>query len=131
MAGDRQVGVVGEPFGQPQNVLARVPVGPIEAEQGRRHFGDVSDQLAQRLPADLVAAQHGIGEQLAQLGQEARLLGPGEGLHIDVVGLGQLEQQRTRERPPVVLDQVQIAGRYAEAGGHLDLGHPPALAQTA
>ena len=51
-----------------------------------------------------------------------RVLVAGEGVQVGVEDLRQLDEQRRRERPPVGLDQVEVAGGDPEPLGELDLG---------
>src|SRR5205085_1854197 len=62
-----------------------------------------------------------IGEDLVQFGKEAILVGGGEIAEIEVIGLGQPEQNLRRHRALVALDQVDIARRNAEPLGDLGL----------
>jgi hypothetical protein len=68
-----------------------------------------------------VGVEDGIAERFEQIGREARVVGGGEGLQVELEGLGQTDEQRGRERTPVVLDQVQVARGDPELLGELNL----------
>jgi hypothetical protein len=55
----------------------------------------------------------------------------GQGGEVHAEHLGQLEQHRRRDGALVVLDEVQVARRDAEAGGERLLRHRPLAAQAA
>ncbi len=63
-----------------------------------------------------------IAEGLEEIGGEARVLRRGEGVEIDLEALREPDQERRGERAPVVLDEVQVARRDAEALRELNLG---------
>ena len=51
-------------------------------------------------------------------------------MDVDLEELREPDEQLRRQRPPVVLDQVQVARRDAEALGELDLVEALAPAQA-
>ena len=112
-------------------VLARRAPGAIEIDDGAAGLGRVGDEPANLVGIDLGGAETGIGEDLAQRGGEAPLGIVGQFLQIDAEGLAELQQQRHRHRPLVMLDEVEIAGADAEALGHLLLRQPALLPQAA
>jgi hypothetical protein len=65
-----------------------------------------------------VLLEQRVAERLGQVGDEPGVLPGGERLEIEVVVLGEAEQQLRGERPSIVLDQVQVARRDAEPLGH-------------
>jgi hypothetical protein len=78
-----------------------------------------------------VAAQGGVGKDLAQPHGQLALVLLRQVLQVNLEGLAKLEQERDRDGPLVVLDQVQVAGADAELFGHLLLGQAAVLAQPA
>ena len=75
--------------------------------------------------------EHGIGEGLRQIGNEARVLVGRERMHVHVEELRHANEKVRRQRPAVVLDEVQIAGRDRELLCELDLVEALATAQRA
>ena len=101
---------------------AAVGEGAIEAQEGvgggRLVLGQLDDLVARHGQA----LEHRIGEGLGQGRLGGRAAGGAEAAQVDVVGLGQPQQQLGRDGALVALDVVQIAGRTAEVGGHRRLG---------
>ena len=87
-------------------------------------------EIAQLLFRQLDLAEQRIGEDLVQFGEEAVLIGGGEVAQIEIVGLGEPQQDLRRHRPLVALDQVDVAGRNAEPFGDLGLRQPQLLADA-
>ena len=80
---------------------------------------------------DAGGVEAGIGEYLVQGGGQAPLGIVRQLLQIDAEDLAQLQQQRHRHRPFVVLDQIEIARADAEPAGHELLVEAALLPQPA
>lgn len=109
---------------------ARLGIGGIEPLQRMRHAGAQFGQVAQLLLRQLDLAEQRIGEDLVELGEEAVLVGGGEVAQIEVIGLGEPQQDLRRHRALVALDQIDVAGRNAEPFGDLGLRQPQLLADA-
>ena len=96
--------------------------GPVQADQGIGGARGVVDQLQDLMARDGEAAEHRVGENFRQfrLAGGAGLLG--QGAQIDVIGVGQTQQQLGRNRALVALNVIEIAGGNPEIGGHRRLG---------
>ncbi|MPL99021.1 hypothetical protein SDC9_45234 [bioreactor metagenome] len=90
--------------------------------------GHVGGELAQ---LDHRGAGALIGECRTQIGDQPRLLGFGEELHVQPEDRVQLQQHRHRQRALVLLHLVQIARAEFKRAGERDLGHAVVLAQPA
>ena len=77
----------------------------------------VGHQLGRVGGVEVDADDAGVGGDLAQFGDEARLLGAGQRPAVEADGVGDAVQQRAADRPLVVLDEVEIARRYADLAG--------------
>ena len=86
---------------------------------------------------ELVARHAEVGEQ--RVGEDfGQLVRPGamaaarrEGAHVDLVGLGQLEQQRRGHRPLVALEMIEIGRADRERRGHVGLRQAMVAAEAA
>src|SRR5215207_5357900 len=92
------------------------------------HTGAQFGQIAQFLLRQVDLAEQRVGEDFVQLGEETVLVGGREVAQIEVIGLGQPEQDLRRHRPLVPLYQVDIARRNAQPLGDLGLRQPKLLA---
>ena len=106
----------------------RLGIGGVEPLQRMGDAGAELGEVAQLLLRQIDLAEQRIGEDLVQLGEEAVLVCGGEVAQIEVVGLGQPQQDLRRHRALVALDQVDIARRNAEPLGDLGLRQPQLLA---
>jgi hypothetical protein len=76
------------------------------------------------------AAVEAVGRQhVVEVGDQADLVVLGQERHVEAEGLVQPDQQGHRERPLVVLQLVEVAGRDGEALGECGLGQPVLVAQ--
>jgi hypothetical protein len=64
---------------------------------------------------------HRIGGDLAELGNETRFLGAGDGAAVQADDVGDAIVERAADRALVVLDEVEVARRDADARRQLDL----------
>ena len=119
---------VGHLGGDQRFAAAGLGIGGIEALQGMSHTGAQFGEVAQFLLRQVDLAEQRIGEDLVQLGEEPVLVGGGEIAQIEVIGLGQAEQDLRRHRALVPLYQVDIARRNAQPLGDLGLRQPELLA---
>jgi hypothetical protein len=94
---------------------ARRAVGVVEVQHRARDVGLRARELAQRALAERVVVEEGVGEQLAQVALEPRLVAAAERAQVHLEALREPDEERRRERPPVVLEQVEVARRDAEA----------------
>jgi len=100
---------------------ALVVEGAIQSQQGIGDARRLVQQMQQFVTRRRQALEDRVAEDLAQLG--------GVGLspliqmaQIDVVGLGQTQQQLGRDGALVAFDVIEIAGRNRQIGGHGRLG---------
>ena len=107
---------------------AGLGIGGIEALQGMRHAGAQFGEVAQFLLRQVDLPEQRIGEDFVQLGKEPVLVGGGEIAQIEVVGLGQPQQDLRRHRALVSLYQVDIARGNPEALRDLGLRQAELLA---
>jgi hypothetical protein len=131
VARGREIGILGEARAEAADVLAGVPIGAVEGQErlaGRRR---AADQLVQLGGPEFGVLEQRIAQQLGQIGQKPGLVVAREGLKVDIEAFGELEQERPVEAALVMLDQVQVARRYAQLRGHRDLGQALLIAQPA
>ena len=84
--------------------------------------GRVVGQFGQLVTRHAEVAEQGVGKDFGQFVRPgARAPARGEGAHVDLVGLGQLEQQRRGHRPLVALEMVEIGRADREARRHVGL----------
>jgi hypothetical protein len=100
----------------------------VQAQQHARGRRQLLGQDAGFRQRHLVAARH-VGQGAAQLAQLPRLRVLRELLQVDAESRLQPQQHVHGERPLVVLDLVQIAGRYLERLRQRRLGQAALLAQ--
>ena len=108
-----QVAAVRNPGGHSLHGLERVAVRVVQLDDRPR------DRLVRRrLPQvgrrHVVRLEEGVAEDLVEVGDGARLPIRPEALEVLRIQLGQPQQQRRRQGPLVVLDQVQVRGRDVE-----------------
>src|SRR5829696_3024661 len=92
------------------------------------HTGAQFGEVAQFLLGQGDLPEQRIGEDLVQFGEETVLVGGREVAQIEVIGLGQPEQDLRRHWPLVPLYQVDIARRNAQPLGDLGLRQAELLA---
>ena len=101
---------------------AAIQIGAIEPRhrlgQARRQLGDLGRLVARNAQV----GEHLVGQHLFQPGPAARVVGR-EAAQVQVIGVGQAQQDLRRHRPLIALQQVQVAGRNAQLLGHPRLGH--------
>jgi len=114
LGGEQQAPPRGE--GDAAGILARHPPGPIQRQYGARRVRALRRQRRDFLLVHRVVAEQPIGEHLPQPGLKLAFRGARQGGEIDAQHVGELDEQRGRHRPLVVLDQVQVAGRDPQAG---------------
>ena len=107
---------------------AGLGIGGVQPLQGMGHAGAQFGEIAQLLLRQVDLAEQRIGEDLVQFGKEPVLVGGGEIAQIEVIGLGQPQQDLRRHRALVALYQVDIARRNAQPLGDLGLRQPELLA---
>ncbi len=117
----RALVAVGHLGGRQRLALARLGIGGVEPLQRMGDAGAELGEVAQLLFRQIDLAEQGIGEDLVELGEEAVLVGGGEVPQIEVVGLGEAEQDLGSDRALIALDQVDVARRNAEPLGDLGL----------
>ena len=94
--------------------------------------GALMRQLGQLVARHAEVGEHGVGEDFGQLVRAgARAAARREGAHVDVVELGQLQQQPRRHRPLVALEMVQIARADRQPRRHVGLRQFMVAAQAA
>ena len=103
--------------------------GAVEAQQGVSGGGLVLGQLDDLVTRHRQALEQGVGEGLGQFRFGRGTTGLAKGAQVDVVGIGQTQQQLGRDRSLVALYVVEIAWRNAEIGGHGGLGQRQIAAQ--
>ena len=72
-----------------------------------------------------VDVQVAIQHDLTELGDQTGVVLAGEERRVDAEHLGDAQQYRHRERPDVVLDLVQVTGRYLEHLSQRGLAESP------
>ncbi len=87
-----------------------------------RDAGTEFGEVAQFLFRQIDLAKQRIGKDLVQLREEAIFIRRREIAEIEVIGLGEAQQQLRGDRPLVALNQIDVARRNAEALCHLGLG---------
>ena len=112
-----QEGVLAEALAEQVGAQARFAIDAIEAEDGARRPRIVGDQFGRVGGGEIDADAAGVGGDLAQLGDESRLLGAGQRPAVESDGVGDAVQQGAADRPLVVFDEVQVARRYADLAG--------------
>ena len=115
-------GLVGGRAGTERGVQPQQRLG--HARQGCSDFGEFG--AADRQPGQCRLVEHAL-----ELGRERVAVVAGQLAQIEVIGRGELEQERGGERPLVALDQIEIADRHAEVGCHAGLRHALGQAQAA
>jgi hypothetical protein len=70
---------------------------------------------------DAQVGEHLVGQHLVQPRPAARIVGR-QAAQVQVIGVGQAQQDLGGDRPLVAFQQVQIAGRDAQVLGHAALG---------
>ena len=94
--------------------------------------GRVVGEFNQLVARHAEVAEKGVGENLTEgVGARASAAAGRESPHVDVVKLGQLQQQRCGHRPLVALQMIEIAGADPEALRHVCLGRLMVAAQAA
>jgi hypothetical protein len=101
---------------------AAVGEGAVEAQQGVGGGGLVLGQLDDLVTRHGQALEDRIGEGLGQFGLGSRAGGLAKGAQVDIIGVGQPQQQLGRDGALVALDVVQIGGGDAEVTRHGRLG---------
>ena len=117
----RPIGAVGDLGGHHGLAAPRLGVGGVEPLQRMGDAGREFGEVAQLLLRQVDLAEQRIGKDLVQLGEEPILVGGRKVAQVEVVGLGQPQQQLRGDRALVALDQVDIARRHAEPLGDLGL----------
>ena len=125
--GVRGVAAVGV-FRDHRQALLRRSDALVHAQQHARGRRQLLGQNAGFRQRHLVTTRH-VGQGAAQLAQLPRLRVLRELLQVDTEGRLQPQQHVHGERPLVVLDLVQIAGRYLERLRQRSLGQAALLAQ--
>ena len=108
---------------------AAVGEGPVQADQGVGCPRGVVDQLQNLVARHRQAAEDRIGQDLGQFSLAGRTGLLGQGAQVDVIGVGQTQQELGRNRPLVALYVVEITGGNAKIGGHGRLGQVHLAAQ--
>ena len=85
-------------------------IAGVEQLQGFRDHRHALDRLAQILPRQVQFREQRVGQHLAQAARLGVAVIEGELLNIDPEGIAQPQQDVHRDRPLVMLDQVQISG---------------------
>ncbi len=129
VAGGHQIGAGRQLVGQRLHILAAVAVGPIKAKERTADVGHGGHEFVQFRRRGTGAAEHGVGQGLFQIAFDAHLVARGKVPQINAKRLGKLEQQRHGQRPVVVLDHVQVAGRDAKNFSKLNLRQSTVLAE--
>lgn len=88
--------------------VTRRPIGSIETQKRLAHVGRIRGQFLEVVCRYPVRIEKRIAKRFAQLGNERGFLGRGKTAYIDLKKLRQLNEHRRRERPAVVLDQVEV-----------------------
>ena len=99
----------------------RLGVGSVEALQSVGDAGAKLGEIAQFLFRQIDLAKQRIGENLVELGEESVLIGSRKIAQIEVIGLGEAQQNLRRHRTLVALDQVDVARRQSQPFGDLGL----------
>ncbi len=76
-------------------------------------------------------AEELVGQHLRQILGAGGVVVRGQAADVDVIGLGQPEQNLSGERALVALQVVEVAGRNAEILGHAGLGEAKFAPQAA
>ena len=116
-----------------RELLARLALRLVRRGRARaprgRSAGWLTASSRRSRRRELVARRKRVGEGLEQVVDEPRVVVAAERVQVDAEELRELDEQRRRERPPVRLDEVQVARRDAEPLGELDLAQALAPAQ--
>src|SRR5207249_3515451 len=111
-----------------RSTRSRSPIGAIERHDGARGRG-VLGELARIGERDRVLLEERVAEDLLQVGGEARRAVVGERRDVDAEDLGELDEQVRRQRPLVVLDEIEVAAGDVELAGQIRLTDALAAAE--
>jgi hypothetical protein len=114
---------LGDARGQGVGRLPGAAEGVVERHHRPGHLGAGGGHLPDLGGGEVVGLEDGVAEDLQQVGHRAGVVLGREGLEVQLQDLGQADEERRRERAPVVLDEVQVAGADAQPVGELGLGH--------
>ena len=95
-------------------ILARDPPSAIHRQHRAGGVRAGPRERRDLLGRYFLRAEQRVGERLAQTDLELLLLAPGQSGEIDAQRVRQLDQQRSRNRALIMLDEVQIARGDAE-----------------
>jgi len=102
----------------------------VQADQAAAHGRHVGSQLADLGQGHRIGRRN-IGQRFTQAGNQAGLFVFGKHLHIHAKSGVDLQQHRDGERPLVLFQLVQVAGRQPQRVGQRELGHAALFAQAA
>ena len=108
---------------------ATIRIGAIETNQGVGDAGSVLRHLGHFMARDGQIAKQRIGQNFGQVPRAARVGVAGQTADIDVVGLGQTQQNLRGQGPLIALEMVEITGRYGQIFGHARLRQTQIAAQ--
>jgi hypothetical protein len=111
--------------------FAGLVVRAVERQDGARDRGARRRELADFGRQDVLPLEERIGERLEERRHEAPVLVVRESGKLDAEELREPDQERGRERPVVVLDQIEVARRDTEALGEIRLAQALATPERA
>ena len=105
---------------------------PVEGtRKGFGAAGCAGEPFLEFVAVDLEIGEHRIGKPPPERGLAPARLACRERARIEVETLGELDDQRSRQRALVLLDEVEIARRNRQHLGHRRLGQPRLAPQAA
>jgi len=100
-------------------LASKIGISGVQPGDSIGHCGDTIGQFEQLEAGDSGVREHRIGEDFRQLvGPRPFRAVRREALQVDVIGLGEPQQDRGRNRPLVALDMVEIGGGDSDFRRH-------------
>lgn len=103
--------------------VSLVRIGAVQAQQSLGQAGCIIDQLQPLVARNLQALEQGIREQLRHL-RLARDTGLSKLAQVDVVGVGQAQEQLGGDRSLISFNVIEVTGGDAEIARHGGLRQP-------
>jgi hypothetical protein len=115
----------------PRRPALHVSYGRVKARYAFRNRRRIVGQLDQFGTTDAEVGEHGVGEDLRELGRATAVAALGrEGFHVDVEAFGQPQQDTRGHRPLIAFEVIEIGCRDPKLVRHLALIEPTVAAQS-